>query len=82
MSSRSCSERRRVTSSEVSVIGVSSRNAAHSARENVRYGESVSSVRCSIGKSFPARRLFLVAGLRGALFQFGLDLLKRNAARA
>jgi methylmalonyl-CoA mutase cobalamin-binding subunit len=36
MSSRSCNERRRATSSEVNVIGVSSRSAAHSARENVR----------------------------------------------
>jgi hypothetical protein len=36
MSRRSCSERSRVTSSGLSVIGVSARFAAHSAREKMR----------------------------------------------
>ena len=31
-----------------SVIGVSARNAAHSSRENARYGDRLGSVRCSI----------------------------------
>src|SRR5438477_6140851 len=87
MSSRSCSERSRVTSAAVSVIGVSARNVAHSAREKVRYGESVSSMRWSIvtfrcAMSGPrARRLLVKAGDADALRQRGLHLVERYGAR-
>src|SRR6516225_3589120 len=83
MSSRSLSERTRVTSSGVSVIGVSARRCAHSAREKTWYGDSPSSVRCSIApcSATRSRSLLLQACLAGALRQRRLDLRERNPAR-
>src|SRR5580704_88042 len=85
MSSRSCIERSRATSAGSSVIGVSRRSVAHSARENTRYGETSCSVRCSIVVlslclAALARRLFVEAGLQRARAELGLDLRERDAA--
>src|SRR5262249_57020446 len=64
----------------------SSRRVAHSARENVRYGESLVSVRSSIlcsGAASAARPrcLFLEPRPAHAARQRGLDLCEGNAAR-
>src|SRR5580704_5830963 len=85
MSSRSCIERSRATSAGSSVIGVSRRSVAHSARENTRYGETSCSVRCSIAVlslclAALARRLLVEARLAGARAELGLDLRERDAA--
>src|SRR5579863_342921 len=82
MSSRSCIERSRMTSAGSSVIGVSWRSLAQSAREKVRYGETSCSVRCSIriASAALARRFFVEARLTGARAKFGLDLVEADAA--
>src|SRR3954451_25344990 len=87
-SRRSCIERSAAISSACSVIGMSSRNFAHWAREDTRYGlYCCCSVRMSI-KPPPslslialARSLLLQSRHRRTLCQRRLDILERHAAR-
>src|SRR5688500_1378839 len=84
MSSRSCIERSAATSLAASVIGVSSRFAAHSSRVKVRYGVKSCSALTSMSPCFSlalARCFFFEARHAASLGERRLDIGERNTAR-